>query len=299
MKFYRDSVEGSVRGSDGDGSDGDSKGSSGDGSSSSSSSSSSDGEGGGSRCSENSNNVNSNISSDSNTNTNTNNHESGNLLFGGKKTGQYEHDFFEHGMATNLTQKISIFLSWILNLFYRYSEYPLQLGLSEFASYDQYGQVVENPQFPWCLSLQPVKNINTNNTNDNDNDTNKSSKPKPNSESYLEQICSIPANTHIYDIYGIDTPGHITHLKNPIRLLGKVITTTPFIHSKLDTQIYFKHQKKEEDYKLRPEWIENSNSINTNNNNNNNGSVSYGSIGSSYFETHVANNNFKRPEGCV
>lgn len=188
---------------------------------------------------------------------------SGNLLFGGKKTGQSELDFFAHGMATHLTEKISVFLRWILNIFYNYSKYPLQLGLSEFASITQDGEIVEYPKFPWCMSLQPVLHFQQQNAD---------------KDAFLQQICNIPSNTHIYDVYGLHQPQDISNKNAPIQLLGRVITASPFIYSNGDMQIYFKHQRKEEDYELHPEWLDNI--------------QEHSGVGSSYFEKHVNNKNY-------
>ena len=40
-------------------------------------------------------------------------------------------------MCTQLTEKVSLPMRFILNLFRRYSEYPTQLGVSDFCRYDE------------------------------------------------------------------------------------------------------------------------------------------------------------------
>jgi predicted lipoprotein with Yx(FWY)xxD motif len=61
-------------------------------------------------------------------------HTSANLLFAGKKTGQQDNLFFRNDVSTNITEKCPIYLSWVMKLFRKYSKYPTQLGISEFAS---------------------------------------------------------------------------------------------------------------------------------------------------------------------
>ena len=157
---------------------------------------------------------------------------SGNLLFGSKKTGQQNDLFFLHAVCTNLTDKVSLLLSWLMNYFRTYSTYPTQLGLSEFAKIDENGINEENPTFPWCIGLKPRENLK---------------------DIKFKDILYIPENTVLYDIYAITEPQSIS-LNLPPEHLGEIITTSSMIQS-FDDGIFFKHQRREEDYDLRPEWL--------------------------------------------
>ena len=59
-------------------------------------------------------------------------------------------------VCTNMTERVSAPLRYIIRLFRRYSEHPLSLGTSEFASVTQDGESVEEPKFPYCIILKPV-----------------------------------------------------------------------------------------------------------------------------------------------
>jgi hypothetical protein len=63
---------------------------------------------------------------------------SANLLFGSKKIGQEELTFFQKALSTSLSEKSPIYLSWVLRIFRKYSKYPMQLGLSDFAKITRY-----------------------------------------------------------------------------------------------------------------------------------------------------------------
>jgi hypothetical protein len=45
--------------------------------------------------------------------------------------------------------------------FVEVSYYPTMLGLVDVASYDEKGQQVSNPQFPFRLVFQPLKDLKT------------------------------------------------------------------------------------------------------------------------------------------
>ncbi|CAK0855871.1 unnamed protein product [Prorocentrum cordatum] len=62
---------------------------------------------------------------------------SGNLVFGGRKTGQSEPDYFKHCLSTHLTERTSAALWPVMRVFRRHSQYPMQMGLSDFAAVGQ------------------------------------------------------------------------------------------------------------------------------------------------------------------
>jgi len=63
----------------------------------------------------------------------------------------------------------------------------------------------------------------------------------------------IPVETQLFDVYTCPTPQDVA---DPSRLqrIGRIVTTSTFISSSPDDGLFFKHQAKEEDYALRPEW---------------------------------------------
>eukprot|EP00602_Paraphysomonas_sp_CaronLab_P004315 CAMPEP_0185031284 /NCGR_PEP_ID=MMETSP1103-20130426/18669_1 /TAXON_ID=36769 /ORGANISM="Paraphysomonas bandaiensis, Strain Caron Lab Isolate" /LENGTH=213 /DNA_ID=CAMNT_0027566765 /DNA_START=492 /DNA_END=1136 /DNA_ORIENTATION=- len=174
------------------------------------------------------------------------------MLFGGKKTGQKEDFFFERSVCTNLTEKVNFFLSWILRLFRRYSEYPTQLGVSDFASVHQDGTLVPSDEvnFPWCVALYPVISEQTFSC------LRKSE--QADNESYLEHLLEIEEGTTLYDVYALPTPEAALDLSGTsIQRIGRVVTASKCIRSAHDRRIVFRHQRKEEDYERRPYWMHN------------------------------------------
>mmetsp|Transcript_23831 Transcript_23831/g.53897 ORF Transcript_23831/g.53897 Transcript_23831/m.53897 type:complete len:84 (+) Transcript_23831:101-352(+) len=41
-----------------------------------------------------------------------------------------------------------------------------------------------------------------------------------------------------------------------LQRIGRVVTTSPFLESRSSSGLFFKHQRKEEDYALRPHWLQ-------------------------------------------
>jgi len=160
---------------------------------------------------------------------------SGNLLFGGRKTGQEEVNFFAHCVCTHFTERCSFAMWPSLRILRRYSDFPTQSGLSDFASVTQDGAVVPKPEFPWALILRPMEDM-----------------PCDAENNFLEQLGSIRPNTKLYKIIACATPDDAVrgHMEN----IGVLVTVSDFIESSLESRMRFRHHLKEDDYKLRPDW---------------------------------------------
>lgn len=209
---------------------------------------------------------------------------SGNLLFGGKKTGQSETDFFAHAVCTHLTEKISFVLSWILGVFRQYSSFPLQLGLSAFAQRGEDGSELSatDLKFPWCISLAPTAAAKA--TAGGGTTASAPTEASGSTDAhalYMQQLLSIAEGTHIYDIFAIRTPMSITGENGGIELIGRLVTASPMVCSEYGKKVFFQHQLKEEDYELRPHWR---------------GSLkaAHGEVGGSYFERSINQGKFRQ-----
>lgn len=148
-------------------------------------------------------------------------------------------------------------------LFLTADSYPTQSGISEFAQVGVEGtfEKAEDVVFPWCLLLYPIYSKNgCVSTVDDCDQQNPTSLPK-----YMQQLESIPEGSHLYDIYAIPGPEEALGVleasrdiskgnKAHIQRIGRLITTSPCVWSVYDKEIFFKHQKKEDDYALMPEW---------------------------------------------
>ena len=171
---------------------------------------------------------------------------SGNLLFAGAKTGHKEPDFFAHGVSTQVTHKVPAALAPALRAFERYSAHPLALGLSEWASLDAAGAAAPAaaPRFPWCLALHPAETLRV-----------PPLPPGARFDGFIDALLTIDAGTALYDVFAIDSPAALGGAEPEIVKIGRVVTTSAMAYSPPDCALVFKHQKKEEDYALRPDWV--------------------------------------------
>jgi hypothetical protein len=193
-----------------------------------------------------------------------NNIPSGNLLFLGSKVGQREEDFFAHCLCTTMTEKMPSVALPFVRKFWRYSDYPLSLGVSDFAAFDQIGNDHrgDNHNFPFAVTLKPVldrSNIEglqetaaaaTTATAENAQKTRRSFATF---DSFIDEVTNIPAGTVLFDIYASPDPDSV---RDPTRIqrIGRVVTTSDMIQSAPNDGIFFRHQIKEEDFALRPKW---------------------------------------------
>lgn len=190
-------------------------------------------------------------------------HPSANLVFGGKKTGQPEWNFFEHSVCTNLTEKVSFWLQWVIGLFRLYSSFPTQSGLSEFAMTGTNGIVEQSPdvKFPWCLLLRPVY-CNSGISSESDLDNAEDDKLPP----YMLQLLRIPSGAVLYDVFAIPDPTAALKVLSTetstyardcshLQRIGRVMSTSPCIWSVYDRELCFRHQRKEDDYAIRSDWF--------------------------------------------
>lgn len=157
---------------------------------------------------------------------------SGNLLFGGRKTGQKEEQFFKYSLGTCLSEVTPYVLQWIIESFRKYSECPTQLGTSDFAMIDEDGNEEESSNFPWCLALRPRAQL---------------------ASLTFESIQTIPKDTTIYDIFAYSCPSE-ARASAPLVRIGEIVSQTPMYPSLSGDGLFFKHQRREEDFALKPEW---------------------------------------------
>lgn len=69
---------------------------------------------------------------------------------------------------------------------------------------------------------------------------------------YIEQLKSIPADTSLYDVYALDAPPQLGGKEQKI---GSLKLDGQLVSSKWgDEHLFFRHQKLDDDIKLRPAW---------------------------------------------
>jgi len=115
------------------------------------------------------------------------------------------------------------------------------VGLSDVCAHTQDGEKVDKPVFPFKVIFEPAGNLKFANTK------------KTNSE-LLRELATIKAGTKLFDVYTVADPAHEKAGKRTF--LGSLSTTSQ-CHQSLfgDQKLFFRHQRMEEDFALRPEWI--------------------------------------------
>lgn len=177
---------------------------------------------------------------------------SGNALFLGSKVGQSESEFFAHCLCSQITSRMPVTLKPILQIFKRYSQHPMALGLSDLCMYDADGEMAEDLNFPFCLTLHPRVRTKINLGRDLPDEEVDAMETL---DSYLDDIQQIPKGTTLYDVYANPDPLSVTNVSK-LQRIGRIVSTSTMKESPHDDGLFFRHQKKDEDFALRPEWKE-------------------------------------------
>lgn len=136
--------------------------------------------------------------------------------------------------------------------FWQYSDYPLSLGISEFCARNVHGEEVSSTDicFPFAVILKPCLNVNDdiaggNLTQQQDADSA--------FDQFLDKVLTVPAGTALFDLFTCADP-HDVPDPSKLQRIGRITTTSHMLASVPNDGVFFKHQKKEDDYHLRPDW---------------------------------------------
>ena len=69
---------------------------------------------------------------------------------------------------------------------------------------------------------------------------------------YLDDLTNVPANSHLYSVYGLDGPtetGGTEHFIGTLQLDGSLHTSRYG-----DKHLFFRHQRMDDDLEIIPEW---------------------------------------------
>ena len=115
------------------------------------------------------------------------------------------------------------------------------VGLSDACSYGQDGVKVETPVFPFEVIFEPSGAIHF-------------PDQKKSSDDILRELASIPAGTKLLDVYAFASPDSAKSGKS--LKIGAISTTSACVRSLFgDNELFFRHQRMEEDFALAPEWL--------------------------------------------
>ena len=106
------------------------------------------------------------------------------------------------------------------------------------AKYDQNG-AESTPNFPFKLRFEPSPDFQWSSTY---------------TEDPIEQLKKIPSGSTVWTIYGLDAP---TELGGQEHRMGTLVTDSETVTSNYsDDMMLFRHQRAEDDIKLKPEWTD-------------------------------------------
>jgi hypothetical protein len=176
-----------------------------------------------------------------------NNIKSGNIFAMYALTGQssfnyFAHDLSNHPPAVNVNDpSIPFAKKMLFNAFSKASAWPTYLGVSDLAHYDQNGNTVANPVFPFRVIFHPVKSVHSLFPD----------APQSGDSYFLKQFMSM-APGPVYEVYVQPTPfQNVT-----VGPIGRVDITTGMSSSMFgDRDMFFQHTRMEDDLAAAPSWI--------------------------------------------
>jgi len=155
-------------------------------------------------------------------------------------TGQSSFNFFKHDLSNHPpnvdTSRVDLAQRLLFDHFKTASFWNNLMGLAEFAKFNESGGAIAKPNFPYRLVFHPLTKFHTMFPDQN-------SKP-------LGQVLSVLPVGPLYEIWAEDHPGADLA---PIGTL--VLRTSPTSSQFGDSDMFFEHQRMEDDFKYRPEWV--------------------------------------------
>lgn len=147
-------------------------------------------------------------------------------------------NFFESEFSTKVAPAAALVK---LNKFQQASGCITMVGLSDACTYTQDGEKVANPVFPHEIHWEPTGQV-------------RFPDQKKSNDDLLDELSGIPHGTEIFKVYTYASPND---RKNGNAFELGTLTTSGTCHRSLfgDLDLFFRHQRVEEDFALRPEWI--------------------------------------------
>jgi len=153
--------------------------------------------------------------------------------------GQKTWNFFKHNQTNHIRPPTGA-TAILAQKFKQSSDCVVMVGLSDAARYDQDGNEVANPVFPYMLNFVPTYDAKNLMPDDVEQEN-------PDLINHLEKISY---GFHLFDVYAKSSP------TADEEYLGKMKTSTQCYGSKYgDEHLYFRHQRMEEDFAVKPQWL--------------------------------------------
>lgn len=142
-----------------------------------------------------------------------------------------------------MTERVPLAMKPFIRKFYSYSENPLSLGVSDFCRDDGNSGIIS---FPYVVMLCPVYNPEQNKDGTG-------IREDTDFDHFLDDVIDIPLGSTLFDIFVCPEPSSALD-GSKIQRIGKIVTTSEIVKSSPEDGLFFRHQKKEEDFDLCPEW---------------------------------------------
>eukprot|EP00760_Papus_ankaliazontas_P004051 PhM_4_TR11681/c2_g3_i1/m.76169 len=173
--------------------------------------------------------------------------KSANVMAMASLLGQPSFNFFEHDMTNHApmvnpnSPMVTTNQRFVYKAFLEASEWPVMVGVSDMATYTCGGQKAENVTFPYRLVFHA-----TNATHNRF-----PSNPNPDDNYFLTQLSMLTPGT-LYYVYVQPTPDADV---SPAPIGRIDLTSVPTSSKFGDKDMFFQHQRMEDDMALRPEWV--------------------------------------------
>jgi len=146
-----------------------------------------------------------------------------------------EANFFQHEWSNHIPMTDNFGLKIVAAKFWQASYCPLNVGISDLASLEDH-KAAQAGTFPFQLIFDPKIDSNCN------------------CQDYsgcLQNLENIQEGTTIFEVFAVDSPGADR------QSIGTVTLTSPLKTSKFgDNELYFRHQRMEEDFAINPHWLD-------------------------------------------
>jgi len=165
--------------------------------------------------------------------------DSANLVSMFAVDGQDNWNFFANDWSNHIPAPVSKAFIPLGIKFHTATDFIQAVGLSDMAKYDQTGAEASPAVFPFSLRFEPSGQFDWSETYTKDP---------------LEQLCSIPTGSTLWEVYGWDAPKELGGTEH---LIGSLVSTSETVKSFYsDDMLLIRHQRAEDDIALKPEWTD-------------------------------------------
>jgi len=164
--------------------------------------------------------------------------DSANLLAMESVQGQESWNFFKYNFSNHVPYTGLAFLPVAIK-FSKGSKNIRQVGLSDWARFEENGTESVNPIFPYRLRFQPADHLQL---------------PDAYVRPFTDNLQAIVRGSQLFTIYALDQPPELGGSEQEI---GELVLVSDIVTSNwADKSLYFRHQDMADDLRLRLDWNE-------------------------------------------